>query len=39
MKFDIDEIIEKINKINKEDIIDVANKMKLRVNYFLGGKK
>ena len=36
MKFDINEIIEKINKVNREDILDVANKLKLRVNYFLG---
>ena len=36
MKFDIEEMIEKINNVNKEDIIDVANKMVLRVNYFLG---
>ena len=39
MDFDIDEIIEQINKVNKDDVIDVANKMKLRVSYFLGGKK
>ena len=38
MKFDVDEIIEKINNVNKEDIINIANKMKLKVNYFLGNK-
>ena len=36
MQLDVDEIIEKINNVNKEDIIEVANKMRLRVNYFLG---
>lgn len=36
MNFDIDEIIEKIKGVTKEDIIDVANKIELKVNYFLG---
>ena len=36
MNFDVYEMIEKINKVNKEDILEVASKMKLRVNYFLG---
>ena len=36
MKFDINEMLEKINKVNKEEIIEVANKIKLKVNYFLG---
>lgn len=36
MNFDINEIIEKINEVKREGIIEVANKMKLKVNYFLG---
>ena len=31
-----EEMIENINNVNKENIIEVAKKMKLRVNYFLG---
>ena len=36
MKFDIDVIIQNIESVTREDIIEVANKMKLKVNYFLG---
>lgn len=36
MKFDVDEIIEQIGKVNRDDIIEVAGKMKPRVIYFLG---
>ena len=36
MNFDVDEMIEKINKVTKDDIIYVANKMRLKVSYFLG---
>ena len=36
MKFDINEIINKIGNVTRDEIIEVANKMKLRVNYFLG---
>lgn len=36
MNFDINEMIEKINEVTREGIIEVANKIKLRINYFLG---
>ena len=36
MNFDINQIIENIGKVTKEDIVEVANKMSLKVEYFLG---
>lgn len=36
MDFDINKIIENIEKVTKKDVIDVANKMKLNIEYFLG---
>lgn len=38
MKFDVDEMIEKINNVSKNDVVEVAEKMCLKVNYFLGNK-
>ena len=36
MNFDINQIVENIGKVTKEDIVEVANKMSLKVEYFLG---
>ena len=36
INYTVEEIIEKINNVNKNDIIEIASKMLLRVNYFLG---
>ena len=36
MRFDIDEMIEKVNQVTKEEIMEVAGKMELKLEYYLG---
>lgn len=36
MNYTVEEIIEKINDVSKKEIVEIANKVVLRVNYFLG---
>ena len=36
MTFDIDEMIEKVKAVNKQDIIDIANNMEPKLEYYLG---
>ena len=36
MPFDTDEIIQKIKEVTKEDIVEVANKIEPKLEYYLG---